>query len=890
MISYKQGFNGAQGEDRTRQILGKRFRYSVYNIDIDGADFGVELLPDERIIDYRNRIQVIGRVQAKFFENNNEVKIAQDYVEDEDGVRTEFFALLHTDEGEDEICYFFDAQEIKDNFKLRDNYYVFSLSKERKFEHQKSLKKSDINDRIEAGIRGTEEYRNQRFIQQIASKFSSTTKKKQTPRNPEKKVFEISNRELKKKIQNKSPLDKLYISISEFNDFRRIISWRLVDKLTFRDSQQDYTHYNQFTLTTNNREIHSIFDNIEIGEEINIKDKSKFNDTCDYKEKVGFIVKRLNENLIFKLNNRDNNENINILLKDKEQCNCLGCNYDKLAFSKVFFSLTNTKVGFDLWEKMQYGYAWYKLGKYEIAKEKYIEIEKLAEETGESIIYFFAKYNHKLTSLKNFDYSYPDLDIILDNLNIEPDKKEILKSIAENTLFSSYAKSIDDIYLKIKDYKQRRTINDTSDLINRLYPKIFEYLNFTTGNWLVLNESQETDTVFEKVIECFIISFSMKSEYSYHLNSFNDAMVELAIHHCDSNKLLSFFQRNNVRNLPYKSDNRYFKIALDNFFSRENVDFLYDEICYFDHKTKNPDLGRKVRRVYSNICILLSYLDFDFEIDRLLDNVIYFISKLDFNGYDIALLANPLLSKPHLFQTDKILKLIQTLELKEETSEGYLMTNCLYVLADKGYTFTDKYNVTVSALIKKSICNPRYGLLNVLPKVLNKKKILVLKSSIEEKLKGNFNHELYYSSIVSGNCTLEGKYFTKYIRLFDSINKKNNIPSLFTTRSPFTGINEPLRSNLNKLVEILFIFDNKELVKNSIIKEIANNYPYYNFMFNQVSLDTNLEFNVQWLLENQTDIILSRLGKNLNIKSKLKEYLESQQNNELSKIYVKYFC
>ncbi len=888
-MSYKRGFNGTQGEDRTRQILGKRFKYSVYNVDIDGADFGVELLPDERIIDYRNRIQVTGRVQAKFFENNNEVKIAQDYVEDEEGVRTDFFALLHTNEGEDEICYFFDAQEIKDNFKLRDNYYVFSLSKKRKFEHQKSLKKSDINDRIEAGIRGTEEYRNQRFIQQIASDFSSITQKKQTQKNPVKQVFENSNRELIKKVQNKSIVDKLYIAISEFNDFRRIISWCLVNKLAFRDNQQDYAHYNQFTLSTNNSEIHSFFDNIELGEEIIIKDKSKFNDTSDCKEKVSFIIKRLNENLIFKLNNRDNKENRNILLKDKEQCNCLGCNYDKLAFSKVYSSLTNTKVGLDLWKKMQYGYAWYKLGKYEIAKEKYIELAKLAEETGEQIIYFFAKYNHKLTSLKNFDYSYPDLDVILDNLNVEPDKKEILKSISENTLFNSYAKSIDDIYLKIKDYKQRRTINDTADLINKLYPKIFEYINFTTGNWLVLNESQETDTIFEKVIECFVISFSMKSEYSYHLDSFNDAMVELAIHHCDSNKLLSFFQRNNVRNLPYKSDNNYFKIALDNFFSKENVDFLYDEICYFDNRTKNPGLGRKVRRIFSNICILLSYLEFDFEIDRLLDNVIYFISKLDFNEYDIALLANPLLSKSHLFSTDRILKLIQTIESKEETSESYLVTNCLYTLVDKGYTIADNHDEMASTLIKKSISSPRYGLLNVLPKVLNKKWILVLKSSIEDSLKDNFNYELYYSSIVSGNCTLAGKYFTRYIGLFDSISKENNIPSFFNTRSPFTGINEPLRSNLNRLVEVLFILDSKELVNNSIITEIANTYPYYKFMFNQVSLDSDLEFNVQWVLENQTDIVLSRLGKNLNIKSKLKEYLVSQQNNELLKIYVKYF-
>jgi len=79
-MGYKQNFNGQQGEDRTRQIIGKRFKYICYSIDVDGADFGVELLPSDRIIDDINRIQVVGRVQSKYFENNNEVKISKKYL------------------------------------------------------------------------------------------------------------------------------------------------------------------------------------------------------------------------------------------------------------------------------------------------------------------------------------------------------------------------------------------------------------------------------------------------------------------------------------------------------------------------------------------------------------------------------------------------------------------------------------------------------------------------------------------------------------------------------------------------------------------------------------------------------------------------------------------
>jgi hypothetical protein len=264
----KQDFNGRQGEDRTRQILGKRFKYICYSIDVDGADFGVELLPSDRIINDRNRIQIVGRIQSKFFENNNEVKIEKKYVEDEEGVRTEIFALLHTDNGDEEICYFFDAKEIKENFRLRDDYYVFSLTKERQFEAFKALKKSEINNRIEAGIRHTEEYRNQKFTKEIEQKYKSP--------NPQKQHFENYNTELFKRIQNKPIVDKLYETLTQFKEFRRIVSWRLIDKISFTENPHTSTHYNQFALSTNHSEIIDFFNNLEIKEDVEVKKEKNY--------------------------------------------------------------------------------------------------------------------------------------------------------------------------------------------------------------------------------------------------------------------------------------------------------------------------------------------------------------------------------------------------------------------------------------------------------------------------------------------------------------------------------------------------------------------------------------------------------------------------------------
>jgi hypothetical protein len=67
-------------------------------VDVDGADFLVQIPADTlaELWSRQKRLQVLGVVQAKYFENSNQVRILKEYVEDDSGPRPEFFALLHT--------------------------------------------------------------------------------------------------------------------------------------------------------------------------------------------------------------------------------------------------------------------------------------------------------------------------------------------------------------------------------------------------------------------------------------------------------------------------------------------------------------------------------------------------------------------------------------------------------------------------------------------------------------------------------------------------------------------------------------------------------------------------------------------------------------------------
>lgn len=165
----RQSANGKRGESRTEALLLDRFWVLKRSEDVEGADFLIQLPGSlEELKARKFRIEVLGIVQAKYFEKNNQVKIARQYVEDSSGrAWGEFFALLHTtsENGEDS-CYFFTAREIQRDFYLSQDgkHYCFSITKERDYGANCNIEKSAILDIIAAEMEKAEFTRNAEFI------------------------------------------------------------------------------------------------------------------------------------------------------------------------------------------------------------------------------------------------------------------------------------------------------------------------------------------------------------------------------------------------------------------------------------------------------------------------------------------------------------------------------------------------------------------------------------------------------------------------------------------------------------------------------------------------------------------------------------------------------
>ena len=516
-------------------------------------------------------------------------------------------------------------------------------------------------------------------------------------------------------IKDKHIIDKLYISLNTYKNFRRITSWRLIDKISFYKKVNTSTYYNALSLVTNNQDILVFFSNLIIKKDIKIKNEKEIKNVEDAKYKINNIISILNNNLITKVEDNLNNTSFSIQISNTELCDCIYCLFKRLDFQSVVENSVLKIDQDDLWDSLKEALTLINIGRYQDSKTLLEDISIKSKESKDYIVYFFTKYNQIYVAHKTWDDSMPNLQVELEMLDVSADHYSILDAIRTNSLINDYSNSIDEIYSKIKDFKQRRSINDTDTLIRRLYFKYIEYVNFIEGNYIVSYNKHKVIT--EKLIESLIISYSMNDELSNHLNEFNDFMVQSAIHNCEPINLLNYFQRNNINQIPYNSETNYLKISISNFFSIKNIKFLESEIIYIDNRTKNPDLRRLIGNIFANICIFITYLKL--EIDKnLLSKIILFIEKLDFSSHELYILAHPLLKKSKSFQTTQILTLIEIL-IEKKMTDGYLISNSLITLHQKNYSFTNSNKQLLNSIIKVAIVKSGYGILKNLIKIIS---------------------------------------------------------------------------------------------------------------------------------------------------------------------------
>jgi hypothetical protein len=173
ILGEKQDFHGQNGEDITRGILGKRFWYLERSVDIEGADFLVQLKKESlnELPSRKSEIFVLGIVQSKFFQTGTTLKIKRDYCIDNEGNPIkQFFLICHTlDKNEETITYFLSAEDIAKNlpYHEKDDSYIFYVGSQKNYSTFKNNQHKKILDAIEGGILHAEQEKNKKYINRL---------------------------------------------------------------------------------------------------------------------------------------------------------------------------------------------------------------------------------------------------------------------------------------------------------------------------------------------------------------------------------------------------------------------------------------------------------------------------------------------------------------------------------------------------------------------------------------------------------------------------------------------------------------------------------------------------------------------------------------------------
>lgn len=885
-----QNVNGVIGEERTKSILSNEFVVITRSIDYDGVD--CEVIPQDDNMDWYERIKIRGRIQAKFFENKNQVKIAEDYVSNDEGVRTEFFAFLHTNNtDDDEIYYFFTAEDIAKTFTLtNDGYFTFRLTKKHEKSFSKYLykngdgaSKKKVASIIKEGIRKTEEFSNQKYLQKVEDKYKQ---KISSTIDYNKQLFED--------IKNEHILDKIYLALSKYDYFNTMISGRVVNKLSFLGSQGERTttYYDKSRIHTGNKDIIEFFDSIDTSTGVKIINPSFFEKTENTQYKIEKIVHTLNKNLIQILESSFPNDIRAFYIYDrhysyKETYIHL---FNDLCIAQAFEQI-NPINNQEIWKAMMEIYhSYYWLGDNEKILENIKEIGKKAKRQKNNVAYFISLVNARNCDMWNL-YKYRDLDleVELNTLILSDEDRVILRNIASGKYLNDCLTLINDNYLDIKELQQMSIVNDTDHLTDKIYYKCLEFMNFIEGNGIFITEMKSFKSLINKVIESHIISYSMTTEYSEQSKGFNYNLLIWTIKYCEPRELITFFQRNEVRYIPLTCKNVSVDSLLDNFFSEENIRLYNEGVFSYGNEKEHSVFKRKFIKTFENLCILLAYIEMDININILSEKIIVFIKNINIKPYSISYLGHLLVKKAEKLSQEDMIMWFNGIKDIQGIENEYILNICLSVMSYNKFVIPvsefDIINKIRYMIFEKMNYIDLSLVFNVLPS--EKEKLAI---ELINKIETNFSSEIYYDLVINGYLQDNQQLFNKYLKVYENrieVNIRNQRYSL-DFNSAYTNIARGVKHYIENIIEILLITNNSIFYKKDVIERISKLHPYYNFLINR---DTSLpnNFRVEWILEFDSEIIMKELSKIEEVKKLIQDKLKLKYDKKLSKIYIRYF-
>ena len=661
-----------------------------------------------------------------------------------------------------------------------------------------------------------------------------------------------------------------------------------------------YPYYSLFTLHIEDTELFELFEGLISSDkrEIIVNAENFANHNKESSDKLKYILRTFQNNLIYHIAHKNsNNQEIEIKLKETDNCNCAKCSFRRLNLFKFFNSIRNyDETPCDLIEQ---GYLFYKMGNYVEAVNVYELAYKISRENDNFSLAFIAKYNlSKLSSfVGNFWNEIPNRDELLKKLKkisvirLLPEHKTlenqaIIEWVANEKFFTTYRNKIQETTQKIIEryYSSLNKGRGSNSFVWTLINDYSECISFLETNKIIYDQFSEFYQLNKVFTEGILASHAIKRPHNSRLLSFSDWILRQLIFNGEAEHILKTANRYKIKQIEYSSEDgdNSFKSLATNFFT-------YDPRLWKEYK-KNQIYRIRVfedyyNRLYSNVLTLLALCDLDNKfINDLIPNLMKFHQKEEVINWHKIKYLRLFLSRKGDIITLKNLRLFfkQSLYIGKTHEEGIIETISEIVISRNSsiiVTQKDFNQILNLAFDECNICSKRHASTIVIPflRVLaNKQFKIKLQKKLLDNLTSNFNFDLYYRARIYDLIPNDRNLFKLAI--------KESVPMKIIKRpSVFIFDESPINRKLNDLINLCFK-NNVNLNQEPFLK-VKMLSPYYNWLIDMNNFNYKL-FKVEWITEYSTKFYYNRMANCTKLKVAIEIYLANNIDNLIEKYYL----
>jgi hypothetical protein len=365
-------------------------------------------------------------------------------------------------------------------------------------------------------------------------------------------------------------LEYLYKILMEVETQIGFVPCHLLVRLTpfkiLDNKNQSFAYYSNYTLNTNNNEVLNFFESINFKQTPRFKKNAQYENTDENLKKLDYVIKRLNQNLIYHVSEQTSSRSIDIRPEKKElPCDCLLCCYERMDLVLVIERLKHAE------NENAYDAAFVSslLECNEIASSITIGLVESALQNKKILLYYRLLFH--IRWLEQITYTRQG---IVDHTRLQEWKAVDSNAVYANLLeeggfwkdcadyfYNQYFEGdhVKDIYEIVHDIREHHSmqlrggISNNSNLYN-LSSRFNEFELFLKGNRMPFFRFSNFSKVFDQYTESLFLSLALNEYQSSRLENFNDLIIRQLFHYGNPDVIIKMSNRYARNGITYISD------------------------------------------------------------------------------------------------------------------------------------------------------------------------------------------------------------------------------------------------------------------------------------------------------------------------------------------------